>query len=98
MSLEGLNNSWGMILPTTCANNAPPDVSVFEQSVSMILLVLLETMLCLLSLELNNSWSMFFISSMGDHAPLLDTRVEPQVEHGFNKFYGKQCNPCCHDG
>ena len=36
-------------LPTTCANNAPPDVSAFEQSVSMILLVLLETMLCLLS-------------------------------------------------
>ena len=39
-----------------------------------------------------------FISSMGDHAPLLDTRVEQQVEHGFNKFYGKQCNPSCHDG
>ena len=35
---------------------------------------------------------------MGDHAPLFDTRFEQQVEHGFIKFYGKQCSACCHDG
>ena len=63
-----------------------------EQSVSMFLSVLLETMLCLLLLELNNSWSMIFIrfSSMGDHAPSFITRVKQQVEHGFTKFYGKR--------
>ena len=32
-------------LPAICSNNAPPDVTSVEQSVSMFLLVLLETML-----------------------------------------------------
>ena len=35
-------------------------------------------------------------SYMGDHAPPFVRRVEQQVEHGFIKFYGKQCSACCH--
>ena len=35
-------------LPAICSNNVPPDVMSVEQSVSMFLLVLFETMLCLL--------------------------------------------------
>ena len=52
------------------------------------LFVLLETMLRLLSLGLNNSWSMVCVSSLGYHVPPIVMKLIQQLEHVFNSLWG----------
>ena len=50
--------------------------------------VLLETMLRLLLLGLNDSWSMVFVISLGNHAPPVVMKVIQQLEHVFVSSMG----------
>ena len=50
--------------------------------------MLLETMRRLLSLGLNNSWSMIFVSALGYHAPPIVMKLIQQLEHVFVSLWG----------
>ena len=54
----------------------------------------------LLLLKVNNSMSIMSDSNIENHGPSAThvvTTVGQEVEHGFIKFYGKQCSACCHE-
>lgn len=46
-------------------------------------------MLRMLSEEVNKSWSMFCVISVGNHAPHVVMKVKQQLEHSLCEFYGK---------
>ena len=50
--------------------------------------MLVETMLRLLLLGLDNSRSMVFVSSLGNHAPPIVMKVIQQLEHAFVSSMG----------
>ena len=50
--------------------------------------MLVETMLRLLLLGLDNSWSMVFVSALDNHAPPVVMKVIQQLEHVFVSSMG----------